>query len=132
MEFSLRGLLCHIVQLHLQTLSLLQHSIHVLVELAPGCVAPPHQTAGGLALCCQRGWTPQGVLPAATRLLLLLKVLRAALMQPDQLLQEGGTLGGQCPASAHPTLERCLGREGAVWVLSVALQVGFDALNTVC
>ncbi len=112
-EYSLRRLLCHTVQLHLQALSLLDHRVHVLVQLAPRCVPPPHQTAGRLALCCQRGRAPQRVLPAAACLFLLLEVLRAALMQPGQLLQEGGALGSQRLASADPTLERRLRWEGA-------------------
>lgn len=128
----MRALLCHLVQLHLQALSLLQHCIGALVQPAPGGVSPPHQTARGLALCCQRGRAPQGVLPAAARLLLLLQVLGAALQQPGQLLQEGGALGGQRLASADPTLERGLRREAAAWVLTVALEVGFYALNAVC
>lgn len=70
------------------------------------------------------------MLPAAARLLLLLEVLWAALMQPGQLLQEGGALGSQRLASANPTLERCLGREAAAWVLT--LQVGLDALDADC
>lgn len=73
------------------------------------------------------------MLPAAARLLLLLlEVLRAALQQPGQLLQQGGALGSQRLASADPTLERGLGREGAAWVLAVALEVGLDALDAVC
>lgn len=71
------------------------------------------------------------MLPAAAGLLLLLEVLRAALQQPGQLLQEGGTLGSQLLSFGDPTLERGLRREGAVCVLTVALEVGLDALDAV-
>jgi len=80
---------------------------------------------------CQRGWTPQGVLPAAAGHLLLLQVLRTALQQPGQLLQEGGALGSQRLASADPTLEGGLGWEGAAFVLTVALEVGLNGLDAI-
>ena len=79
----------------------------------------------------QRGRAPQGVLPAAARLLFLLKVLRAALQQPGQLLEERCALNSQHLASADPALERGLGRDATAWVLTVALEVGLDVLYTV-
>lgn len=132
MQLSLRGLLSDPVQLHLQGLSLLQHQVHALVQLAPGGVSSPQQTAGGLALSGQWGGAPQGELPTAPPLLLLLEVLGAALQQPGQLLQEGGALSGQRLAPAHPLSEGGLGGQGAAGGLTVALQVGLKALNTVC
>lgn len=132
MEDSVRRLLCHILQLLLQTLCLFQHGAEMLVKLAPRCVPPPHQTARGLAVSGERGRAPQGVLPAAARLLLLLQVLRAALVEPAELLQEGGDLSSQLLASAHPTLQGVLRGEGAAWTLILTLEVNLDTLNAVC
>lgn len=75
----------------------------------------------------ERRRAPQGALPVAACILLLLEVLQAALMQPGQLLQEGGALGSQPLASADPILKRCLGREAATGILP--LQMVLDALD---
>lgn len=101
----------------------------MLVQFAPGGVPLPHQAAGGLALGRHRRRAHERVLPAAAGLLLLLEVLRAALMQPHQLLQEGGALGGQRLTSADPRLQRRLGREAAGWVL--VLRAGLHTLDGV-
>lgn len=69
---------------------------------------------------------------AAAHLFFLLEVLRTALMQPSQLLQECGALGCQCLASTDPALERCLRWEAATVVLTVVLQVGLDILDAIC
>lgn len=50
---------------------------------------------------------------------LLLDVLWAALMQPEQLLQEVGAMDSQSLTFADPTLERCLGRDDTAHVLTV-------------
>lgn len=81
---------------------------------------------------CQWGRAHQGVLPAAGCLLLLLKVFWAALMQPGQLLQEGGALDNQRLAFTDPIVKGRLGREAAACVLTVALQLSLDILDAVC
>lgn len=104
----------------------------MLTQLVPGCVPLPDEAARRLALCCEGRKTPQTVLPAAACLFLLLGIHWAALKQPDQLLQDGGALDGECLASADPVLQSFLWRQTAARILDVSLQVGFDTLDVIC
>lgn len=78
----------------------------------------------------QRGWTLEGVLPTAVLLLLLLEVLRTALQEPGQLLEDSGALHYQGLASANPTLERGLWGQGTAWILIGLLNMGLKSLDT--
>lgn len=92
------------VQLRLGALTLLEHRSHALVDLTPGGVFPPHQTAGRLAVRGQWGRTTQGVLPATAFLFFLLRVLGTALQRPAELLQQSGALGSQSLPSSDPAV----------------------------